>query len=137
MIGLSMKKSDLVKTMYEVVGNKPAVRNSETPMVVDVDETLIGKTKSAEGAVFETMVEFNYYGQKVRAKPLQKHIEFIKACHSRGYEITVWSANGYRWAEEVVNKLKLNKYVHYIATKPLIYVDDKDANSWMKRVFID
>lgn len=123
-----MKKLD-GKTIWDKT--QPATRISELPAVFDVDDTLIAAPDS-----HEKYLVLDYYGVERLCRPVEQHIEFLKACHKRGYEITVWSANGFKWAEEVVNKLGLNDYVHYVATKPLIYVDDKDANDWMKRVFI-
>jgi HAD superfamily phosphatase (TIGR01681 family) len=113
------------------------IRDSELPVVIDVDNTLITEFTTAPENIHGTNeLTLNYYGQKVYAYPIAEHIDLLKSYKSRGYEITVWSANGSKWAAEVVKKLKLTDYVDIVASKPLKYVDDRDANNWMQRVYI-
>lgn len=108
------------------------IRKSELPVVIDVDETLIKDPKSDN----DLTLSFDYYGVFTTKVPIQRHIDLLKSYKARGYEVTVWSANGYQWAEEVVRVLRLETYVDHVATKPTKYVDDKDANTWMQKVFI-
>ena len=71
------------------------------------------------------------------ARPLIAQIVFMKSCYHRGYVITVWSGNGKPWADEVVKKLKIGKYIKEVRTKFSFYVDDVEADKWMKRILID
>jgi hypothetical protein len=113
------------------------IRTSELPVVIDVDKTLIGDISADPKLDVFPFVGFDYYGNRVYAKRIIEHIDLLKSYKARGYEVTVWSANGYKWAKEVVEKLELTEFVDEVASKPLKYVDDKDANSWMARVFIN
>lgn len=103
-------------------------------VVIDVDDTLIEDIFNHK--INDMTMEFNYYGQLALSSPIHSHIDLLKSYRARGYEITVWSANGWQWAKEVVEKLKLTEYVDIVATKPVKYVDDKPADSWMSRVYL-
>jgi len=59
--------------------------------------------------------------------PHQRHINFLKKCYKRGYQITIWSAGGWAWAEAAVIALGLEEFVHKVESKPLKYVDDLTA----------
>jgi predicted phosphatase len=109
------------------------IRRSELPAYFDVDETLILKSPVRTE---EFNVPLNYHGSTKYAKPINQHVEFLKACFARGYEITVWSANGFDWATTVVKALNLEQYVSFVCTKPQFYCDDKKADEWMKHIFI-
>jgi predicted phosphatase len=104
------------------------------PVVIDVDETLITKFSTVKG---DKELTLRYYGETVYANPINRHIRLLKSYKKRGYEVTVWSANGYLWAKQVVEVLDLYQFVDIVASKPLKYVDDKDANTFMQRVFIE
>lgn len=111
------------------------VRTSELPVVIDVDETLITKFRAGDCCDIND-IAFTYYGERVVAQPISVHIDLLKSYKQRGYEVTVWSANGNQWAKEVVTKLGLTDYVDIVASKPLKYVDDKPADSFMQRIYI-
>lgn len=65
-------------------------------------------------------------------------VKLLKEEFSRGSYIIVWSRGGFAWAKAVVDALELNSYVHLIMTKPLVYYDDKDVDTWMKdRVYLE
>jgi hydroxymethylpyrimidine pyrophosphatase-like HAD family hydrolase len=116
-----------------MIGGKMEIRKSELVVCIDVDETLImNETGSGTGP----RVAFDYYGKTVFRHPNIEHIELLKSYKKRGYEVVVWSANGWYWANDVIEGLKLKEYVDVVATKPIKYVDDKDANNWMQRVYI-
>lgn len=106
------------------------------PVVIDVDDTLIRDMNIDEVRELDDVYTMNYYGVETIKVPIQNHIDLLKSYKARGYEVTVWSANGWEWASEVVTKLKLENYVDHIATKPQKYVDDKPAEQWMQQVFI-
>lgn len=104
------------------------VFKNELTCSIDVDDTLVmwegniykpGKGKigifdpnGAEGDNMRYLV------------PHQRHIKFLKKLANRGYQITVWSAGGWAWAESVVNTLGLNQYVAKVESKPLKIIDD-------------
>ena len=91
----------------------------------DVDNTLV-KWEESPFTYKNGRTAFDFPGSenKVYLVPHEKHILLLKTHAARGYHVTVWSANGYKWAEEVVRKLNLVKYVDDVRTKPLKIVDD-------------
>ena len=113
------------------------INSNEMRVFFDVDGTLveIQPDMRIDEAVDKKFL-FNYYGETVICFHIDSHIALLKSYKKRGYEVVVWSANGVQWAYEVVTKLGLEKFVDEVATKPLKYVDDKSADSWMQRVFI-
>lgn len=112
---------------------------NENPVPIDVDDTLViwPEDPFMPRKLKDGYMEFEQYGRKVYLKPHEKNIQLLKNFKSRGYYVTVWSANGHSWVEEVVNKLLLSQYVDVGMTKPSCYVDDLDANEWMHRVYIN
>lgn len=90
----------------------------------DVDNTLIMWHSNVNEKV-PGSIEFLYGGEKVYLTPHKNHIRFLKQCSIRGDFIEVWSKNGYQWAETVVKKLNLEKYVDLARSKPSRHVDDK------------
>lgn len=89
----------------------------------DIDETLLfWKHRNEPG---KDKVQFLYGDEKIFLKPHRKHIAFLKHCYNRGDFIIVWSKNGWQWAEQVVEKLELQDYVHVIMSKVTRAVDDK------------
>jgi predicted phosphatase len=120
-----------------MIGSSMRIRTSELPVVIDVDETLINKVCEHSFIGVDNVLKLNYYGRIVYTTAIERHVDLLKSYKQRGYEVTVWSANGYQWAKEVITKLDLLAYVDEVASKPLKYVDDKDANDWMARVFIN
>lgn len=114
------------------------INTNENRVMIDVDKTLVSDIiTKGNVSIGGNLIQLNYYGQPVYVQPIERHIDLLRAYKARGYEVIVNSANGYLWAKEVVTKLNLMEYVDEVATKPSKYVDDKDANSWMQRVFID
>lgn len=102
------------------------IRN-EMLLKIDVDDTLViwGKIKRGEKAV---AVTDPYSGEQVYLRPHQGHIKVLKDRKARGAHITVWSAGGYLWAQAVVKALNLEKYVDVCSSKPIMYIDDKEAH---------
>lgn len=110
------------------------MRKIKRPAMFDVDETLIKDTPAGwqrEG------IEMDYYGMPRVRWPHKRHIELLRAQHIRGKTIVVWSANGWKWAEEVVTKLGLTDIVSFICDKPTEYFDDKDIEEWAPRVYVE
>lgn len=106
------------------------INKNELRVLVDVDGTLIKDDPSC------TFQEFNYYNRLVYRIPMYDNIALVRAQKARGYEVIVHSANGWQWAEEVVNKLGLQDVVDEVASKPLKYLDDVKADEWMTRIFV-
>ena len=105
------------------------VNKNENRILVDVDKTLITPDRNGWA--------FNYYGTSVYHSIMENNVLLLKAQKARGYEVIVHSANGWAWAKEVVEVLKLEDYVDEVATKPLKYLDDKPADEWMARIFVE
>jgi len=119
------------------------------PVYVDVDGTLIRDSKSvkvfderfgsynfiAEAAI---NVPHPYRGNEPVPKvPMLANINLLKDMHTRGRTIVVWSQAGYLWAEAVVHALELCNFVHYVAEKPIAYIDDLEASNFMgQRIFL-
>lgn len=89
----------------------------------DIDDTILMhidrrvKTKDK--------IAIDYGDEVIYLTPHKFHITFLKHCHKRGDFVVIWSKNGYQYAEQVVKKLKLSKYVDLIMSKPSRHVDDK------------
>lgn len=103
-------------------------------MNFDVDETLIIQDYPREVADF--VIELDDHGFKQFRVPNYNMIDCLKKNYSKGNHIVVWSANGYKWAKEVVTKLGLSKYVHYVQTKPDLVFDDLRPEEFIKRAYI-
>jgi len=101
---------------------------NEHIMMVDCDDTLVmwSTTHNKPG---KGKIKFNepYGGGTVYLTPNKKHIKLLKTHKARGYAVVVWSAAGYRWAEEVVKQLKIEDFVDIVMSKSTKYVDDLEA----------
>lgn len=105
------------------------VVKNEMVIMVDCDDTLCmwseHHTQPHEGAL-----DFldPYDGKTVYLKPHTTHIELVKQFKHRGYHVIIWSGAGYMWAEAVVKRLGLEKYVDQVMTKSTKYIDDLHAD---------
>ena len=104
------------------------VVQNENIVYFDVDETLI--TSTIEDG------QDHKYRRKIDSV-CEANVEQLIYHKRRGFHVTVWSANGYQWALDVVLALGLQTYVDVVKTKPRSYFDDKDANEWMQRAYCD
>lgn len=108
--------------------------SDELVIFCDVDSTLIFDTDLWSYGC----VSLNYYGQPRYCHRSNKHIEFLHSLRERGYYIVVWSGNGKKWADEVVNKLGIRHLISATMMKPLKYVDDLDCHEWMgARIYLE
>lgn len=105
--------------------------DNERVSCFDVDETLIIHRNSPASYILDRRID-----EKIYYEPYTEHIRLLKQMKARGQFIIVWSAGGYEWAKMVIEELGLIDYVDLIMTKPSAYVDDKDANDFMERVYI-
>jgi predicted phosphatase len=109
---------------------------NETILPFDIDQTLIMYTKLDR--LGGNTVAIRYGGSTIHVRPNKKHIDLLRHHKERGYYIIAWSANGFEWANRVIEALELSDCVDLIMTKPKEYVDDKDVNDWMPiRIYIE
>lgn len=103
---------------------------NENIVAFDVDDTLVMHGKDG--------IEIDMYGRTIKVRIHQEHINLLKNYRQRGFFIIVWSGNGFKWAETVVNALGLINDVNLIMTKPSRYIDDKDSSEWLGgRIFLE
>jgi len=108
------------------------VNKNENIYPIDVDGTLVNWTDCDVNGPGK--IEVDYYGVTKYLTPIPYIIELVKAYHKRGFYIRVHSGNGYQWAEQIVTKLKLEKYVDEIETKFGPYLDDKHIDQWTQHI---
>lgn len=89
----------------------------------DIDDTLImwDWDHEIEDKKKITISQGDFNG---RFFPHQRHIDFLIQSAGAGKMIFVWSQNGSEWATIVVKALKLEKYVDYVMSKPVLVIDD-------------
>lgn len=109
---------------------------SEVNIFFDVDDTLvIWGLKREETSL---SVVDPYDNKIVYLGVHNPHVKLLKNHFARGSYVTVWSANGYRWAEVIIRALQLENYVHLVMSKPRAHVDDKPCADWMgEHVYIN
>lgn len=113
------------------------VIETELPVFIDVDKTLIMPQKEKDITDYNDVIDFDYAGETVYMKPHKLHIDLVKHYKARGYHVTVWSANGFAWAKQAVEKLGLIDHVDHVRSKPVKFVDDMPCEDWMgQRVYI-
>lgn len=65
--------------------------------------------------------------------PHRSNIEQLKEHKRRGHTIIVWSAGGWRWAEQAIRLLGLEDYVDLVIEKPSFVYDDKQVHEFMPK----
>lgn len=99
--------------------------DSENVVLCDVDDTLVMWGKNYHKPGRGKVKVYDPYGKtNVYLKPHKRHIELLKTYKGRGIMVGVWTAAGYKWAQSVIKTLKIEKYVHFVMTKPTKYMDD-------------
>lgn len=98
----------------------------------DVDNTLITSPLDHKNGLKVRSPWKSYY----YIAPIVQHVDLLKKCYEEGHTIIVWSVTGYEWVVNVCKALEITKYVTIMMGKPVSYVDDLDANVWMKRVYL-
>lgn len=114
------------------------VNKNELRAAFDVDDTLVlwpdDHFKPKPGRV---RVECPYEtGAAFYLIPHIQHINLLIAQKKRGHEVTVWSQNGWAWAEAVVKTLGIENHVDRVETKLTKYFDDLPADRWMNHVYL-
>lgn len=105
---------------------------TELTVYFDVDQTLVFDNITTYPHL--PRVKLSYYGIPKVCSVHIEHVKLLKAYKKRGYEITIWSANGEAWAYEVATKLGLEDFIYETKCKPNKLVDDKEANEGLGRV---
>lgn len=121
----------------------------------DVDDTLVlhafdpSDEVNAIDIIFDTTgtTAERAFGQRKHKFHVVVHVEhvnFLRRCKAAGMKVVVWSRGGSEWAECVVRWLKLQPAaeggdgtVDLVLSKPDQYLDDLDANQFMKQGYID
>lgn len=113
------------------------ILDKENLRMVDVDDTLVMHKINGHDNKRSVIITDPLGGDKIVLYQNLAMIRLIKEEYARGATIIVWSRGGYEWAKNVVEALKLQKYVTMIMSKPTIYFDDKPVEEWLKdRVYI-
>lgn len=112
------------------------VIKNESVVMWDIDETLVMRPKQNDGNVVKFVNP--YTNKEYWLRPHGTHIELMKVQKSRGCVNIAWSANGYKWAQHVIETLKLQDYVELVITKPIKYFDDLQAEQILgTRVYLE
>lgn len=111
---------------------------SESIIFVDCDDTLVMWGDDLRAGDRTVSIENPHNpGEFDILRVNEGHLRVLKDRYMRGSYIIVWSAGGYQWAETVVKALELEDYVHQIMSKPLAYMDDKDASQILgERIYL-
>lgn len=107
------------------------VRNENT-LFIDVDDTLVMHGDNSVNGEFISILDPLNVTKKITLRINKPMIRLLKEERFRGSHVVVWSRGGYKWAENVINALGLQKYVDQIMTKPVTYFDDKPVEEWLK-----
>lgn len=66
--------------------------------------------------------------------PHRTHLELVHRFARRGLPVVVWSAGGYKWADQIVSEYGLNRKVAAVMAKPRWYIDDVRSDEFMPEV---
>lgn len=105
----------------------------------DIDETLVLHEKPLQYARQITIEDPLAPGKFITLGVNEPMLKIVEDEIERGAFIIFWSRSGYAWAEAVTHELGLVAPHHsIICTKPVSYIDDKDASEWLKdRVYVN
>jgi hypothetical protein len=98
------------------------VIENELSVFCDVDDTILKWIEPTVPGIGKLEVEFA--GKKVYLTPHQYHVDLLRMYKTRGYHITVWSANGPQHAAQAVRVLGLENIIDDARGKPSKYMDD-------------
>lgn len=116
------------------------VIENESNIFVDVDDTLVmwdWDTELRGDQTVAVQCPYEAAGIQYVVRPNLPNIKVLMNQKARGSYITVWSQNGYQWAEAVVKALGLEEYVDQAMSKPRMYMDDLPCQNWMgERVYL-
>lgn len=118
---------------------KSNIIKKEHVVLCDVDETLImhvdlqtAVTSPDRVDIYDAVEDKHIF--VIRNNPM---IRLVKEEVARGSYVIVWSRGGYAWAASVVEALGLDKLVHQVMSKPMVYFDDKPIEQWLPyRVYL-
>lgn len=109
--------------------------NNDNSTCFDCDGTLVLWDYPDE--VKQHALEFDNYGFSAYLVPHYRMIEILKVEKTKGKYITVWTQNGYKWAQEIIERLNLTEYVDEVRCKPQNIFDDLPSNEFLTRVFLE
>lgn len=122
----------LMEAPMETPTAVPTIIENEHIYMFDVDDTLVMWSDDfSDPGPDRVKVIDPYDGSTVYLTPHIRHIKLLMQMNGRGRHIIVWSQGGVKWAQAVVDALKLEHFVHTIMTKPHGYVDDLPASEWL------
>lgn len=107
---------------------------NERVIFCDVDDTLVMHADDIEGLPNEE-IAFITDAVTRRTVKLRKNMPMIRLLQEenvRGAYTIVWSRGGFEWASAVIEACDLKPYVHQVMSKPLVYLDDKPVQEWLK-----
>ncbi len=112
------------------------VIKNEHVVFFDIDGTLILPYEEGNAPTVDV---FDAITKKfIRMRVHQPNVRLLIEEHHRGSYVIVWSRGGSEWAANVIKALHLEKRVHKVLTKPLVYFDDIAVEKWLPyRVFLD
>jgi len=95
----------------------------DVPSVIfyDVDNTLVLWDLSRIDC---PEIKIPYLGDLIPLRVHTVHVKMLKSSYANGHVIIVWSRQGAKWAESVVEALGISSSVYLCMPKPLVYVDD-------------
>jgi FMN phosphatase YigB (HAD superfamily) len=112
------------------------VIKSERTVFFDIDGTLVHKSDPKNDAP-TILIHDPYSDRMVHRQKHLPHIKLLTNYIARDFTVFVWSKNGYRWAAEVLEALRLSHLPIRVLTKPCVFVDDEPPANWLgEQVFI-
>jgi hypothetical protein len=108
--------------------------DAEVVVGTDVDGTLVRRNDEGEISILNPYDNVTY-----RYSIHTEHVELLRQYKGRGFFNIVWSANGKKHAESVIDALGLNDgTIDLVMTKCMKHLDDKTKAEFIvgSRVFI-
>lgn len=106
--------------------------NNEYVTLWDIDDTLVMHDNDLYQNSHKVWVKDPVEGDYIELRKNSSMIRLMKEEKARGSHVIVWSRGGHQWAKNVIEALKLEKYVDQVMSKPLAYFDDKPVEEWLK-----
>lgn len=100
----------------------------------DCDDTLVSWKTYPKRSKNSVEFEDPHTHECLYLEAIPQTIEAMKSHKLRGHTVIVWSAGGADWAEEVVRKLNISKYVDAVMSKPDLFYDDLPASEFMPEI---
>lgn len=108
----------------------------DNPIPFDVDGVLVIDNFGRWPSDHPDLMDIDINGTIRTVMPAVENIAYLKQLKKEGKLIFLWSQSGYLWAEKVMYALHLEDYVEWVMRKPMGYIDDNPAHTWMERQYI-